>query len=333
MNFVGSSAHTIKLNPDNGPKRFLYSDKINLNKPAMVVLGGALTTNETKAMGYIEHLSHVIQNKSGVDIYAAVYNFGTIDPMLIKANVFRRAGRQMRLDIDASIARRKETELAEINEQEPTPGYIEDLYEIIFEPRIIRGDVTQTARNLRNLIIYTHCHGAIVVNHMNDMAAQQMKDAGFDANAIKQCLANVIVIQHNPTAPLENAKFTTLNFMSASDDTLDYLDAFSKKVLGHDDVKPAFMGADYANVFVAGKLNSTSGSEHGFSFGYRDNHAGLTPNGKIIFGAEQNALNNAIISAIAGTTVPSPEQLASGDNIDIAQLRANGLEIFSKFSR
>lgn len=335
MNYVGSSAHTIKQNPNKTSefRQYMYADTIPTDRPVLVVLGGSLTTNEHKAMGYIEHISNLIRNKSNIEIYAAVYNFGTIDPMLVKANVFRRAGRQMRLDMDTNIARRKEQTLSQINAQEPTPGYIEDLYEIMIEPRIIRGNATQTARNLRNLIIYTHCHGAIVVSHLTDMAIQQMKDAGFDTNTIKQCLANVVVIQHNPTAPLENAKFTTLNFISASDDTLDFLDTFSKNVLGRDDVKPAFMGADYANVFVAGKLNKTNGSEHGFSIGYRNNGIDLTPNGRVIFGAEQNAINNAVDSAIAGATVPSPEELVAGGEIDVPQMRANGLEIFSKFSR
>lgn len=332
MNYVGSSAHMIKQSPTGGPRPFLYADKIDLDKPALVILGGALTTNEAKAIGYIEHLTNIIQNKSNANVYAAVYKFGTVDPMLIKANVFRRAGRKMALDMDASIARRKEQELTEINKIEPIPGYIEDLYEIIMEPRIIHGNAEQTARNLRNLIIYTHCHGAIVANHFTDMAVQQMKDAGFDDNTIKQSLANVIVIQHNPTAPLEKANFTTLNFMSASDDTLNYLDSFSKTVLGRDDVKPAFMGANYANVFVAGKLNKTNGSEHGFSIGYKNNGTDLTPNGRVIFGAEQNAINNAI-NSVNNPILPTVEQLVSGNGVDITQMRANGHEIFSKFSR
>lgn len=334
MNFVGSSAHIIKQNPNStgAGRRFLYTDQIDINKPAVVIFGGALTTTEDKAFGYIEHLSNIIKNKNVVDLYATVYKFGTVDPMLVKANVFRRAGRKMALDMDASIARRKEQELTEINKIEPIPGYIEDLYEIIMEPRIIDGNAEQTARNLRNLIIYTHCHGAIVANHFTDMAVQQMKDAGFDDNTIKQSLANVIVVQHNPTAPLEKANFTTLNFMSASDDTLNYLDAFSKTVLGRDDVKPAFMGANYANVFVAGKLNKTNGSEHGFSIGYKNNGTDLTPNGRVIFGAEQNAINNAI-NSVNNPILPTVEQLVSGNGVDITQMRANGHEIFSKFSR
>lgn len=335
MNYVGSSAYVIQANPSSsgGRRPFFYADKIDLSKPALVVLGGALTTTESKAFGYIEHLAKTTRNKANINLYAAIYNFGTIDPMLVKANTFRRAGRKMALDMDATIARRKEQQLNEINAAEPTPGYVEDLYETIIEPRIVRGDAERTAMNMGNLIIYSHCHGAIIVNHFTDMAAQQMKDAGFDDSTIQKCLAHVVVIQHNPTAPLENAKFTTLNFMSASDDTLNYFDTFSKNVLRRDDIAPAFMGDDYANVFVAGKLNKTNGSEHGFSVGYRDDGSDLTQNGKIIFGAEQNAINAAIDNAISGASCTNVASLVSSNEIDIQQLRANGRELMKKFSR
>lgn len=333
--FIGSMAHLIKHNKNsNGAQRpFVYSDRIDINVPSLVILGGALTTDESRAMGYISHMLRNIKNVSDVNIYAAVYEFGTVDPMLVKANVFRRAGRKMALDMDATIARRKEQELNEINTTEPTPGYIEDLYEIIFEPRIIRDNPTATAKNMGNMVLYSHCHGAIVVNMLADMATRQMQSAGFDKATINQCMANVIVIQHNPTAPLENAKFTTLNFMSASDDTLNFFDAFSKNVLWRDDIAPAYMGSDYANVFIAGKLNRTNGSEHGFSVGYRDNGADLTPNGKVIFGAEQNALNNAVNNMLSGIKTIDVEQLVAGHGIDVAQMRANGKELLSKFSR
>ena len=332
-NYVGSSASMIKHTSTTGGRRFLYSDVIDVNKPALVALGGALTTNETKAFGYIENLRNAIRNKSDVDLFAAVYKFESLDPMLIKANAFRRAGRKIRLDMDANIAQRKETELGIIYENEPTPGYIEDLYDIIIAPRIIRGNTALTAKNLRGVILYSHCHGAIVVNQLADMAEQQMKSTGFKNNEIKQCLSNVIVVQHNPTAPLENARFTTLNFISASDDTLDYFDNFSKAALKRDDLTPSFIGNKYANVFVASKLYVADGSEHGFSAGYQDNGSKLTPNGKVIFAAEQNAINNAIDAAVAHAPMPSIEQLVTGNNVNIEQMRNNGMEILKRMGR
>ncbi len=334
--FNGSSAWLIKddSNHGNGARRFSYCDKVDVKSPALVALGGALTTSADKAFGYIEHLSRIIQNKNNLNVCAAVYDFGTVDPMLIKANEFRRAGRKITLDMDTNVARRKEQQLAQINEMEPVPGYIEDLYEIIIEPRIIRGNAQATANNLHNLIIYSHCHGAVIVNQFTEMATQQMKSAGFDDKTIQQCMANVVVIQHNPAAPLENAKFTTVNFMSASDDTLNFYDAFSKNVLRTDDLPPTYMGPDYANVFIAGKLNQANGSEHGFSVGYKNNQHDLTENGRAIFKAEQNAINNAI-NAAKSTDLPPPtaEMLASGNNVDIEQMRINGQKIFAKFSR
>lgn len=334
-NYIGSSAYLIRQNQNlsGTGRKFSYSDKIDVNKPALVAFGGALTTTEDKAFGYIEHLSSTIKNKSDIDLYSAVYKFESLDPMLVKAIAFRRAGRKILLDADTNIARHKEHKLDEINEQEPTPGYIEDLYEIVIAPRIIKGDAVKTARNLRNLIIYSHCHGAVVVKQICDITIQQLRNAGFDENTANHCAANVIVIQHNPTAPLENAKFTTLNFMSASDDTLNYFDDFSKKVLKRDNLSPAYMGADYANVFIASKLNNTNGSEHGFSVGYKNDSSALSHNGKIIFSAEQNAINNAIHFATGGATLPTIEDLVSGENVDVAQMRAMGQKIFQEISR
>jgi len=333
--YIGSSAWLIKQNLNAGARqlKFVYADKIDVNKPALVILGGALTTDESKARGYIEHISPIITNRNSIEIYSAVYKFESLDPMLVKANIFRRAGRKIALDMDANVARRREQQLSEINENEPTPGYIEDLYETIIAPRIIRGDAQKTAKNLRNAVIYSHCHGAIVVNQLAEMASTQMKTAGFNDATIKQCMANLIVIQHNPTAPLENTPFTTLNFISSSDDTLNYFDAFSKHLLKKDDLSPVYMGEDYAHAFVAGKLNAKNGSEHGFSIGYKDDAGALTENGKMLFAIEHNAINNAINAAVSGAPLPHPEQLANGNGIDIKQMRHAGQEIYKTFSR
>lgn len=331
--YVGSSAQIIKYLPSTNGKHFVYAGNIPTDKPALLVLGGALTVSEAKALGYMERLDSIIQARSEINMYAAVYKFESLDPMLVKADIFRRAGRRVALDTDQVAAQRKEQQLANINENEPTPGYIEDVYDELIEPRIVYGDAGATMQNMRNLIIYSHCHGAVVTNELARMAALNMQNAGFDDATIKRCLAAVVAIQHNPTAPLENAMFTTVNFMSASDDTLNFYDKFSQIALRQDNLAPAFMGKDYANVFIAGKLNTTNGAEHGFSYGYKNNSEQLTQNGKIIFTAEQNAINNAINAAIAGAEVPCPEQLVSGNDIDVQRMRATGKQLFGKVNR
>ena len=70
INYVGSSAHTIKLIPKetSASWQYMYADTIPVNKPALIVLGGSLTTNEHKAMGYIDHIGAIIRNKSNITV-------------------------------------------------------------------------------------------------------------------------------------------------------------------------------------------------------------------------------------------------------------------------
>ena len=62
----------------------------------------------------IEHIANAIPNTKDIDIYSAVYQFESLDPMLVKAHAFRRAGRKLKLDDNISIAQRKEQQLKQI---------------------------------------------------------------------------------------------------------------------------------------------------------------------------------------------------------------------------
>lgn len=328
--YVGSNSYLIKFNPNatGAQKRFNSVYQIPGNKPALIIFGGALTTTDNKAFGYIEHIANAIPNTKDIDIYSAVYQFESLDPMLVKAHTFRRAGRKLKLDDNISIAQRKEQQLKQINNVEPVPGYIEDLFDSIIAPRIVTNNPQATNKNMRGLVIYSHCHGAIVVNRLAEMTEVALKDAGMTPDMIAQSMSGIIVIQHNPTAPLENARFTTLNFMSGTDDTLNYYDDFSKTVLQKADLAPAFLGKDYANVFIAGKLNATNGSEHGFSIGFDSAQDKLTPDGRVIFDAQKNALRNAIEYAKTGAPLPAVEQIANGGDVNISQMRDLGRQIY-----
>lgn len=331
--FVGSSSYLIKNNPVSNPvqKQFVTAYEISVGKPVLVIFGGSLTTTEAKAYGYIKHIAQKIPQTSDVDIYSAVYQFESVDPMLVKMQTFRRAGRKIALDTNPTIARRKEHQLDEMNNNEPTLGYIEDLYDAIIQPRIIRGNPQATLKNMRDLVIYSHCHGAVVVKVLGEMAVANMQQAGFSPAQIKEILSNTVVIQHNPTAPLENHVFTTLNFASATDDTLDYHDKFSKQVLGRKDIEPMFMGDDYANLFLASKLNKdTHGSEHGFSIGYQQTDDALTDQGKVIFAAQRNALGNALNRAKEQQSLLSPEDMIKGDNVNFAEMLNKAKAIMSQ---
>lgn len=319
--YVCSNSWLIKEAPKNAQmlQKFQYASDVPIDQLAVVILGGALTTNDRAGYGYIQHIAPVVAQGGGANVFCAIYDFQSLDPMLVKANVFRKNGKRYTLDEDKSTAIRKEDELKQIYANEPIPGYILDLYDTLFDTRIVPDNPKQTIANFRNLIFYTHCHGGVALCQLSDLLEQGLKDAGFSENHIQTIMKNVVAIQHNPTGPLHGTKFTTVNFASVSDDTLNWHDDISKQILKQDTLVPTYV--DKVKLFVAGKLKIKNGAEHGFSDGYK-NEPGekrLTDNGKIIFGAEQNALKNAVRAVHNHQPVPSPEILVSGDEITFSE--------------
>lgn len=334
--YVGSNSWIIKRVPNarNGQQNFTYTDNIIPGRASLVILGGSLTVDTKAAFGYIDNIVGVLDDADNVDIYSAIYNFESLDPLLVKANIFRRAGRKIKLDMDAKVARRKEQQLQTIIENEPTPGYIEDLYDFLFEHTIVPNDINKTKFNLGKIVIYTHCHGATVLKQLGEIAYQNMQQMGYKASDISDALRNIIAIQHNPAAPLEHQMFTILNFMSASDDTLNFHDNFSRHVLNRRNIKPAFFGNNYNNVFIVGQMNKRPGTEHGFSMGYApEKQYELTDDGKMIFGMEHNAINNAIKATQSDAPKPSIEALVNGKNVDFEMLAENGKLIFDNINQ
>lgn len=317
--YVPSHSCLIRLMPNN--MGYSMVGNIPLDKVALVILGGGVTTDEKRASGYIEHIAPVLKNSNikDVNIYCAVYSFGSLDSDLLKINLFRRAGRKIK------SATQQEQKLSQINENEPVPEYVLDLYDEIIEPRIVIGDVATTIQNMRNLIFFNHCHGAVALRLLSEVMRTELKNAGFDDKSVSAILKSIIAIQHNPVGPLEKPGVTTINFLSASDDILEYHNLFSEHVMGVHNLGPSFFGESYGNVFVAGKLNTRQGAEHGFSDGYKsDSVLRLTNNGQTIFRAEQNALKNAIIAAQNNAPIPNIEQLVSDDMVDFNAMKSSG---------
>jgi hypothetical protein len=336
IQYVGSNSWVIKRVPNTsaGQQRFVYADNITPGRTSLVILGGSLTVDLKAAYGYIDNIAGILNDADNIDIYSAIYNFESLDPLLVKANVFRRAGRKLKLDTDTSVARCKEQQLQTIIENEPTPGYVEDLYDFLFENTIVPNDINKTKFNMGKIVIYTHCHGATVLRQLGEMACQNMQQMGFKATDISCALRDIVVIQHNPAGPLEHQMFTMLNFMSASDDTLNFHDNFSRHVLNRRNIKPAFFGNNYNNVFIVGQMNKQPGAEHGFSMGYApEKQYELTDDGKMIFGMEHNAINNAIKAAHSDAPKPSIEALVTGANVDFAMLSNNGKLIFDNINQ
>lgn len=275
---------------------------IPTNKPCILIFGGERTTKNKFANYYASMLERLINfyKLSGINIYSAIYDFESTYRDNERINAFV-AARSKILNQGAKI-------------QPVDTQYVNDLYNIIIRPRLVNKNGMKlrdavALKNIRNVIIYTHCHGATPVRTFQNIMAADMKKLGYAPRTIRNIMKNVLVIQHAPVSPLEKSLFNTISFMSANDTRMYFFNKFSDYVSENDgDLAASYFSL--GNCFV---LN-------GFTYQYIDEHQitglvpnenqdMLTPDGAIIMAAERNAIINGLRASQNGTPMPNIREL------------------------
>lgn len=272
------------------------------DKPCLVVFGGELTRTIKDANYYAAILIRLIDfyGIRGVDLYSVYYDFDTSD---------RRAERK-----NAFINARSKILHKDYKKQIVDTQYIQELYDIIIQPRIVGPDHNKlpdlvALQNIRNLIIYTHSHGSVPAYAFQAIMADNMRKYGYEPKVIRDIMKNLLVIQHAPVSPLEKSKFNTVSFMSANDTKMNFHNKFSKYVYEHnEDLLPSYF--PLGNFFAV----------YGFTYQLIDEHQitglvpnknqdMLTPDGAIIMAAERNAIINGLDAARRGVPIPAVRDL------------------------
>lgn len=294
-------------------------------RPTIIIIGGELTFTPRNANYYIKQIKSTLESASitDADIYSAYYDFGSRDPGVERINLFKRAGHKLRKTGRLQFVIDSYTDLMDSNE--PTPRYIEQLYNKIILPILVLDtngvQVDKTAYNASFVRFYAHSHGAATLYMLGQYMAAKLKTMGVSPAAIRQIQRNIIVIQHGPIAPLEHPKFTTLSFMSASDTRMNFHNKFSDYVTDNwADLPPVYFPQGGAHVFAVGETNTGFGEEHK-NDGLVKPQA-LTDDGILLFEAERNAIVNAM--RWAGQPVPTIDKLVNGGNVNLDDLRYNG---------
>lgn len=335
--YTPTSAILIQNNGETG-RDFSVVESVTPDGPAVVALGGELTYAPGMANTYAKTLRTLLRENGieSVPIYAAAYEFGSHNSELERVQIFRRAGRKVRIRHHAELNTKMEQQLAQMNTMEPVPNYIIELYDKIFNPRM--ADVPENhptanilAARMRGLVIYAHSHGAAVVWQMGKHMRAQLQQLGYNAEEIHQIQRSVLAVQHAPTAPLERPAFTTVSFGSAEDTAARAYNKFYDFLYENSaDIVPSFFDALDARVFVAGRLKQTLVGEHdpvGLLDHAKTNET-LTEDGKIIFAAQRNVIVNGVRSAMRGDPMPTMAQLANGGIVDFARLQRTGNSIY-----
>jgi len=194
--------------------------------PCILILGGENTNLPQVAYSYFRSIKDTLENNkitSGLNLYSVYYDFNS-SPTCRNGN-FDRLNLFYKFRDPQWLAKESGMSQTELVTTYPLygiePGYINDIYNIAIKPRLYakNGELLQTeqiVKNLRNMIVFAHCHGAYVARMLEQkMLADPV--LGARLRQTPKLLQNMLVINHAPYAPLENCQFTSLSFVSASD--------------------------------------------------------------------------------------------------------------------
>lgn len=317
-----TSAHiSLRVNKDeNNPHGITDTNIIPIDVPCIIAIGGERTISRRDANYYASILNRLFlaSKIDDIGIYSAYYQYDDTNRNAERATLFRAAQSRIK--------------------KFDTPGteskYINDLYSSIIKPRISNNERRfsdiDVIKNMRRVVLFTHCHGAAVVRMFQNLMLSEMQKLGYSKQTITHAMKSLLVIQHAPVAPLFRNMFNTVSFMSASDSRMYFHNDFSKYAMNHaEDMAPSYF--ELGNFFAVYAFTYQMIDEHQIvGLVPNEDQEKLTPYGKIIMTAERNAIINGVRAMQRGTPMPDIRKLIAStsqkDEIkpDFDELRTNG---------
>lgn len=109
------------------------------------------------------------------------------------------------------------------SDEEKNPAYIESLYQKIILPRIsrlngkIKIDADTAARNMAQVFIFAHCHGAYTALKLEEIMKKNMRQLNYTNEEIAQIQKQITVAAYAPACPLGVSKMNFISFKSLND--------------------------------------------------------------------------------------------------------------------
>ena len=103
-------------------------------KTAWVIIGGSGTQHEKNANNYASRINALLNENhiSDVNIFSIFYKLNSRNTLFDRVSLFRRAGRRIKMDAD------NEQELETQLQNEPTPAFLQKLFDTLIRPRIFK---------------------------------------------------------------------------------------------------------------------------------------------------------------------------------------------------
>lgn len=339
-----SAVNFIKM-PLENPNKLEFVTSMDLSNPCILILGGENTDTHEWARNYcitIAKTLHLNGITSGLDIYSAFYKLRDRDSGLDRLNLFREFRDTKSLcDYGNGLTVQDITYMNQAYPLSNTyPKYIHDVINFAFVPRLIGRNNQMLSpkkikENLRNMIVFTHCHGTYILRMIEKYLHQESNKFTYSLQDMYELEKNVLAINHAPFAPLEQCKFSALSFASASDIQTNYYNELSYQMHSTPQAfRTAYFGPKFGNIVITSQIKEDITKEHsqvGLSGDPRDEHT-LTENGQILFATERNALLAGTRAMLEQEPIPAVSKLICAPSIgfDFDYLKAQGQEICTK---
>lgn len=232
--------------------------------------------------------------------------------------------------------------------------YIDDLFNIAFISRIkdknTKLSLTHACKNIRKVILVTHCYGAYVAYQIEQKLKQNMSELGYSTQEIEQILSQLLIINQAPLAPINKFQSTCVNFGSVFDTRAAVSENNFHKykhllINNNDTIKPCYLTANMGNLFLVKQknlhnnenINDSTKREH-FAFGVR--RKDLSQDGMLLYIYFVNILINGIKNSclqkdqfvplpnIKELTTPVSDKMTAKISFD--ELNKNGQEFTTK---
>ncbi len=317
-----SKANFIKIPLDN-PNKLEHTTSMDLSTPCIFILGGENTNSQDWAYNYCISIAKTLYLngiQKGLNIYSTCYKLRDRNSDLDRLNLFREfRDTQSLFEYGNGLTM---TDITYMNHSYPLsntyPNYIYDILNFAFIPRLLgRNDQIQSTKkikeNFKKMIIFTHCHGTYVLRMIEKYLHQESNKFTYSLQDMYDIQKSIFSVNHAPFAPLEQCKFSTVSFASASDSQINYYNELSYYMqTSPGSFSPAaFFGPKFGNVLITNRIKEDPTKEHsqvGLSGDPRDEHT-LTESGKILFAAERNALLEGTRAMLDGKSIPTTSKL------------------------
>jgi hypothetical protein len=323
-----STAKFIKI-PLEKSNDYEHCEIMDLSRPAILILGGENTNSSTLAYNYAKHIFKTLYGggiEGGLDIYVTYYKMRDRDSGIDRLNLFKESGVKINPDFDVTGDYLSGT----------YPKYLHKIYKFAFMPRVFNTSNSRLSfdtakKNMKKLLVFSHCHGAYVINKISQTMSENM--CGFySVKEIRDIKKQTMTINHAPFAPMGISGFYETSFLSMADNGINHYSKWFQYIKEQPNkFQPAFY-KKLGRVMIIDKAKTHPLLEHnisGIASGDIDDKF-LTHNGMILFATIRNALLIGADAIQSGEKFPPNAKLLQNGIISYKELTKRADLIYSQ---